>query len=226
MACRQSRRPRFRRACLCCSRGVQRSPELITHRAKNSRLRAIARSGANRFSGESGQYQQWDFQSPWGSRRRATVRARILSTGIRLEMDCAAGCRWARGPSVRRAKGHAWQAAAAMRTIVADHLPGTTASITFEDGNPAMPPTKGNLALLALQDTVSRALGLGPVEALDPGRRGGGDISYVSDYLDALDGLGVKGMRSHTPDERVDLRSIVPATERAALLIYRLTRQR
>ena len=114
----------------------------------------------------------------------------------------------------------------AMRAIVADHLPGTTASITFEDGNPAMPPTKGNLALLALEDSVSRALGQGAVEALDPGRRGGGDISYVSDYLDALDGLGVKGMRSHTPDERVDLRSIVPATERAALLIYRLTHQR
>ena len=113
----------------------------------------------------------------------------------------------------------------AMRAIVADHLPGTTASITFEDGSPAMPPTKGNLALLALEDTVSRALGHGPVEALDPGRRGGGDISYVSDYLDALDGLGVKGMRSHTPDERVDLRSIIPATERAAILIYRLTRQ-
>src|SRR5439155_582975 len=114
----------------------------------------------------------------------------------------------------------------AMRAIVADHLPGTMATITFEDGNPAMPPTKGNLALLAVEDSVSRALGQGPVEALDPGRRGGGDISYVSDYVDALDGLGVKGMRSHTPDERVDLRSIVPATERAALLIYRLTRQR
>lgn len=114
----------------------------------------------------------------------------------------------------------------AMRAIVADHLPGTAASISFEDGNPAMPPTKGNLALLALEDSVSRALGQGPVEALDPGRRGGGDISYVSEYLDALDGLGVKGMRSHTPDERVDLRSIVPATERAALLIYRLTHQR
>ncbi len=112
-----------------------------------------------------------------------------------------------------------------MRAIVADHLPGTLATITFEDGNPAMPPTKGNLALLALEDSVSRALGQGPVEALDPGRRGGGDISYVSDYLDALDGLGVKGMRSHTPDERVDLRSIGPATERAAIVIYRLTRQ-
>ena len=114
----------------------------------------------------------------------------------------------------------------AMRAIVADHLPGTIATITFEDGNPAMPPTKGNLALLAVEDSVSRALGQGPVEALDPGRRGGGDISYVSDFLDALDGLGVKGMRSHTPDERVDLRSIVPATERAAILIYRLTHSR
>ena len=42
----------------------------------------------------------------------------------------------------------------AMRAIVADHLPGTLATITFEDGNPAMPPTKGNLALLAVE--VSR----------------------------------------------------------------------
>jgi glutamate carboxypeptidase len=107
---------------------------------------------------------------------------------------------------------------------VDDHLPGTLATIKFEDGNPAMPPTKGNLALLAVEDSVSRALGQGPVEALDPGKRGGGDISYISEYLDALDGLGVKGMRSHTPDERVDLRSIGPATERAAILIYRLTR--
>lgn len=112
----------------------------------------------------------------------------------------------------------------AMRAIVNDHLPGTIATITFEDGNPAMPPTKGNLALLAVEDTVSRALGQGQVDALDPGKRGGGDISYVSEYVDALDGLGVKGMRSHTPDERVNLRSIGPATERAAILIYRLTR--
>lgn len=114
----------------------------------------------------------------------------------------------------------------AMRAIVAQHLPGTSATITFEDGNPAMPPTKGNYALLATLDSVSRSLGRGPVEALDPGRRGAGDISFVSDYVDALDGLGVIGMRSHTPDERVNLKSIVPATERAAILIYRLTRSR
>ncbi|MEO7102687.1 MAG: M20/M25/M40 family metallo-hydrolase [Gemmatimonadaceae bacterium] len=112
----------------------------------------------------------------------------------------------------------------AMRDIVANHLPGTTATITFEDGNPAMPPTKGNYALLAKLDSVSRALGQGPVEALDPGDRGAGDISFISDHVDALDGLGVIGFRSHSPDERVDLRSITPATIRAAVLIYRLTR--
>jgi glutamate carboxypeptidase len=114
----------------------------------------------------------------------------------------------------------------AMRAIVAQHLPGTTATITFEDGNPAMPPTPGNYKLLAVLDSVSRDLGRGPVEALDPGRRGAGDISFISDYVDALDGLGVVGMRSHTPEEKVDLRSIGPATERAAILIYRLTRQK
>ena len=110
-----------------------------------------------------------------------------------------------------------------MRAIVAQHLPGTSATITFEDGNPAMPPTPGNYKLLGVLDSVSRGLGQGPVEALDPGRRGAGDISFVSDYVDALDGLGVIGMRSHTPDEKVDLRSIGPATARAAILIYRLT---
>jgi glutamate carboxypeptidase len=110
-----------------------------------------------------------------------------------------------------------------MSEIVAKHLPGTSATIAFDDGNPAMPPTKGNYALLATLDSVSRALGQGAVEPLDPGERGAGDISFISDHLDALDGLGVIGFRSHSPDERVDLRSIGPATERAAVLIYRLT---
>ncbi len=113
---------------------------------------------------------------------------------------------------------------AAMRAIVAKSLPGTSATISFEDGNPAMPPTKGNYALLATVDSVSRALGQGRIEPLDPGQRGAGDISFVSDHVDALDGLGVIGHDSHTPRERVDLRSIPTATERAAILIYRLTR--
>jgi glutamate carboxypeptidase len=114
----------------------------------------------------------------------------------------------------------------AMRAIVAENLRGTSATISFEDGTPSMPPTPGNYALLAVVDTVSRALGRGPVEALDPGLRGAGDISFVADHVDAVDGLGAIGFRSHSRDEHVNLKSLGPATERAAILIYRLTRAR
>lgn len=117
-------------------------------------------------------------------------------------------------------------ARARMTDIVSKSLEGSSAKITFADGNPAMPPTPGNYALMAVLDTVSRALGQGPVEALDPGLRGGGDISYVAQYADGIDGLGVIGNRSHTPDETVNINSIPRATERAALLINRLTHKR
>lgn len=117
-------------------------------------------------------------------------------------------------------------ARAKMTDIVAKSLPGTSAKITFADGNPSMPPTPGNYALLAVLDSVTRALGQGPTEALDPGLRGAGDISYVSQYADALDGLGVDGNRSHTPDETVKLTSLVPSTARAAVLINRLTHKK
>lgn len=117
-------------------------------------------------------------------------------------------------------------ARAVMREIVGRSLSGSSATISFADGNPSMPPTPGNYALLAVLDTVSRALGQGPVEALDPGLRGAGDISYVSSYADALDGLGVVGRGGHTPDETIDLRSLPVATIRAAVLINRLTHRR
>src|SRR5262245_13397262 len=59
-----------------------------------------------------------------------------------------------------------------MRAIVAKSLPGARATITFEDGIPAMTPVDGNYALLKQLDQASRDLGFGPVEALDPGDRG------------------------------------------------------
>jgi glutamate carboxypeptidase len=110
-----------------------------------------------------------------------------------------------------------------MREIVSHSLPGTSSEISFTDGNPSMPPTKGNYALMAVLDGVTRALGFGPTEALDPGLRGGGDISFVAEYADGIDGLGLVGNRAHTPDETVNLKSIPIATERAALFISRLT---
>jgi glutamate carboxypeptidase len=114
---------------------------------------------------------------------------------------------------------------AKMREIVSRSLPGAHGEITFVDGNPAMPPTPGNYSILAVEDTVSRALGYGEVVALDPGRRGAGDISYISNYVDALDGIGVAGRGGHEPSEDIVLPSLRRASARAAIMIYRLSRQ-
>jgi glutamate carboxypeptidase len=112
-----------------------------------------------------------------------------------------------------------------MRELVGQHLPATSARIFFKEGYPAMGPSEGNMALLQVLDQVSRDMGAGPVSAYDPGGRGAGDISFVAEHVDmALDGLGVMGGGAHTPNETMDLRSFKLLTQRAALLIYRLTR--
>jgi len=113
-----------------------------------------------------------------------------------------------------------------MRAIVARSLPGTQAEIIFSDEYPAMPPTKGNAALLAAYDSVSRALGYGPVRAGDPGARGAGDVSFVAPYVDGMDGIGADGVGSHTPREAVNLNSLPMQTERAAVLLHRLTQRK
>lgn len=113
-----------------------------------------------------------------------------------------------------------------MRAIVAQHLPGTGAEITFIDSYPAMSPTPGNARVLAIYDEASRALGFGAVAALDPGRRGAGDISFVAPLIDGLDGLGALGTGAHAPGERVNLATLPMQTERAALLFLRLGAQR
>ncbi|MEO6332029.1 MAG: M20/M25/M40 family metallo-hydrolase [Gemmatimonadaceae bacterium] len=116
-------------------------------------------------------------------------------------------------------------ARAVMREIVSRSLQGTSAEIVFSDSYyPAMAPTPANYALIAVYDTASRALGYAPVAGNDPGRRGAGDISFVAPILPGLDGLGVFGRGAHSPDEAVDLTSLPKQTARAALLMYRLSR--
>jgi glutamate carboxypeptidase len=111
---------------------------------------------------------------------------------------------------------------ARMREIVAKHLPGTDATISFEDEYPAMPPTPGNARILAQYDSSSRALGYGVVSALDPGKRGAGDISFVARFIDGIDGLGALGEGSHSPRENTNLNAMMMQTERAAVMMGRL----
>jgi glutamate carboxypeptidase len=111
-----------------------------------------------------------------------------------------------------------------MQAIVKESLPQTEGSISFnEEYYPSMPPTEGNLELLNTLSRVSQDLGQGEVKPYDPGRRGAGDISFVAQYVDGLDGLGVMGGGAHAPGEFVRLSSVENIVKRTALLLYRLS---
>ena len=111
-----------------------------------------------------------------------------------------------------------------MRRIVAENLPHTQATIEFNEGYPPMSPTEGNMALAKELSAINVALGREAMPPLDPSRRGAADISFVAPYTDALAGLGGIGGGGHTPDEYVQLSSLPLAIKRAAILIYRLSR--
>ncbi|HKW49942.1 MAG TPA: M20/M25/M40 family metallo-hydrolase [Gemmatimonadaceae bacterium] len=111
-----------------------------------------------------------------------------------------------------------------MQSIVATHLPNTSAELTFDAGYPPMAPTPGNRRLLAMYDRVSHDLGLWTVTAVDPSKAGAADVSFVSEIVPMkIDGLGLSGRDDHTTKETADLRMLPVQTKRAALLLYRLT---
>jgi glutamate carboxypeptidase len=114
----------------------------------------------------------------------------------------------------------------AMRAIVAQHLPHTSATITFHDGYPPMAPTDGNRRLLAIYDRASRDLGFGPVAAVDPSRAGAADVAFVASRVPMLiDGIGLSGHDDHSAMETADLSKLPSQTKRAAITMWRLTQQ-
>lgn len=114
-----------------------------------------------------------------------------------------------------------------MQAIVgAGHLPGTSASIAFDMGYPSMAPTAGNRALLAKLNGVNADLGLATMPELDPLKRGAGDISFVSQDVDGLIGLGVTSTGDHSPAEQADLSSMKRQAKRAAILMSRLATEK
>lgn len=111
-----------------------------------------------------------------------------------------------------------------MQAIVEQHLPKTSASITFDDGYPPMAPSEGNYALLKMFNEVSRDLGFGEVAAVNPRNAGAADISFVASEVEmAMDGVGLMGSGGHTLDEVADLRTLPVQTKRVAVLMYRLS---
>lgn len=115
-------------------------------------------------------------------------------------------------------------ARAKMREIVAKNLHQTDAEITFYDYIPSMEPTEGNYSLAEFLSQVSLDLGYGPVKPGDPGSRGAGDISFVADYMDCLDGLGASGTGAHAPGETINMKQFPDLIKRNTILLFRLTR--
>ncbi|RJF91477.1 M20 family peptidase [Sphingomonas cavernae] len=115
---------------------------------------------------------------------------------------------------------------ARMQEIIARPSPGAAAEIEFSKHTyPAMAPTPGNRALLDRLNAVNRDLALPQMPALDPLRRGAGDIAFVAKDVDGLVGLGPSSTGDHAPGEAVDLDSFSRQAKRAAILMSRLSRE-
>ena len=116
---------------------------------------------------------------------------------------------------------------AKMKAIVAEHAPQTNATITFDAGSyPPMAPTEGSKALLSQLNRINADMGLPEMAALDPLKRGAGDIGFVAADVDGLVGMGPAGAGSHGLDETVDLDSIKRQSKRAAILMSRLSQEK
>lgn len=99
----------------------------------------------------------------------------------------------------------------------------TTATMTFGEGYPTLPPTPGNDALLAAFNKASEDLGLGTVTAVSPDRAGAADVSFIStEVKSAIDAVGMKGGDDHSPKETADLKSLSIQAKRAAVTLLRL----
>ena len=113
-----------------------------------------------------------------------------------------------------------------MQEIVADNLPHTEATLIFDEGYPPMAPTAGNKTLLKMYSDTSESLGYNAVVAVNPRNAGAADISFTAGRVKmGLDGLGLMGRGGHTKDEVADISSLVKNTQKAAVLIYRISSQ-
>jgi glutamate carboxypeptidase len=114
---------------------------------------------------------------------------------------------------------------AKMESIVRDHLSRTGATITFEEGYPAMAPTEASRAVMKQLNHVNESLGLPPMGEMDPMLRGAGDIAFVAPYVPGLVGTGSMGEGAHAEGETIFLDSIPRQAKRMALLMSRLSQE-
>ncbi len=161
----------------------------------------------------------------------AGQEAALDASGIRAtaagKTNIIPGIGYARGDFRTFSEEQSARVRAKMLQIVSESAPKSSAKISFDPGAyPAMAPTAGNRALLDRLNGVNRDMGLAEMPALDPLKRGAGDISFVANDVDGLAGLGTYSRGDHAPGETVDLDSIKRQAKRAAILMSRLSKEK
>lgn len=161
----------------------------------------------------------------------AGQEAALDASGIRAtaagKTNIIPGIAYARGDFRTLSEEQSARVRAKMLQIVSESAPKTSAKISFDPGAyPAMAPTAGNRAMLDRLNGVNRDMGLAEMPALDPLKRGAGDISFVANDVDGLAGLGTYSRGDHAPGETVDLDSIKRQAKRAAILMSRLSKEK
>lgn len=157
--------------------------------------------------------------------------AALDASGIRAtaagKTNIIPGIAYARGDFRTLSEEQSARVRSKMQQIVSESAPKTSAKISFDPGAyPAMAPTAGNRALLDKLNGVNKDMGLAEMPALDPLKRGAGDISFVANDVDGLAGLGTYSRGDHAPGETVDLDSIKRQAKRAAILMTRLSKEK
>jgi glutamate carboxypeptidase len=118
----------------------------------------------------------------------------------------------------------AWTPAAAERAIarfraIADqpHLEGTTAALTGDLNFPPWPAgLPGTMALLSLIQEAGRELGLS-LTGIATG--GGSDGNHASVVAPTLDGFGPQGSLAHSPDEYIEVATLVERAQVTARFV-------
>lgn len=157
--------------------------------------------------------------------------AALDASGIRAtaagKTNIIPGIAYARGDFRTLSEEQSARVRSKMQQIVSESASKTSAKISFDPGAyPAMAPTAGNRALLDKLNGVNKDMGLAEMPALDPLKRGAGDISFVANDVDGLAGLGTYSRGDHAPGETVDLDSIKRQAKRAAILMTRLSKEK
>ncbi|MEX0625319.1 MAG: M20 family metallopeptidase [Chloroflexota bacterium] len=149
----------------------------------------------------------------------ATINAGVIEGGTRPNV-VAANCRME--VDLRAASASEFEMAAAEMESMVTRPTIEGISVTFRQAafHPPMERTPGNARLAELTIAIAAELGFELHDALTGGASDANTTSAAG--LPTLDGLGPVGGDDHSPDEWLDLSSVVPRTTLLAALIDRV----